>query len=111
MKQDATIVQNEINLLAVKSEQVIHKIRDDYRHGNISLYQRTYLISDENPTRVNINERGVKYMERNNHIMSIESELNAAFEQLNALGTQTDDVFYTIMRNIDHRIDNITLLM
>ena len=107
MKQDLTAEQNEIKRMTEKSELVLYKIRDDFSHGNVSLEQRTYLIAEENPNRVKINELGIQHMERIKHMQSIESELNDAIEKRNT--SDTDVWFDTLRKNIDHRMTNVSV--
>jgi hypothetical protein len=104
MKANAETERLELVQMIKQSEITLARIRHDFSHGNISLEERIDLIAQENPTRIQINERGVKYQALLDQIAGMEKELNDAFDKLHKQGGDTDEVFETVMRNIDARM-------
>jgi len=101
MKKDAESERLELVKMIEKTENTLAKIRNDFSHGNISIYERDGLISNENPIRIQINTLGEKYQSKLVQITEIERELNRAFEKRKEMTSDTDESLEEVMRNID----------
>jgi hypothetical protein len=101
IKKNAESERIELVKMIEKSENTLTKIRNDFSHGNISIDERNGLISNENPIRIKINTLGEKYQSKLDQINEIERELNRVFEKRTEMGSDTDESFEEVMRNID----------